>query len=145
MLEQSLAVSHLDKGREIARIATGVPLIPSKHRVELPGSRAKLRIRSNDPEFYFRPVDGREAHLSLLRLGVDGGKRNVESISTNIADVSSYKNLQVPLLAWDAARGVKRFTVEEKLEPGEYGIVESRPDGEVDLYLWDFGVEQDNY
>jgi hypothetical protein len=140
-LEQALAVSHLDKGHEIARIVTGVPLISSKHHIELPGSRAKLRIHGNDPEFYFRPVDGRDAHLSLLRLDVDGGKRNVESMSTNIADISSYKNHQVPLLAWDAARGVKRFTVEEKLEPGEYAIAENRTDGEVDLYLWDFGLD----
>ena len=140
-LEQVLAVSHLNKGREVARIMTGVPLIPSKHRIEIPGSRAKLRIRGSDPEFYFRPVDGRDAHLSLLRLDVDVDKRNVESMSTNIADISTYKNHQVSLLAWDAARGVKRFTVEEKLEPGEYAIAESRTDGEVDLYLWDFGVD----
>jgi hypothetical protein len=140
-LEQALAVSHLDKGRAIAKIVTGVPLISSKHSIDLPGSRAKLRIRSSDPEFYFRPVDGRDAHLSLLRLDVNGDKRNVESMNTNVADISTYKNHEVPLLAWEAARGVKRFTVDEKLEPGEYAITERRTDGEVDLYLWDFGVD----
>ena len=132
-LEQDLAVSRINKGREVARIATGVPLIPSKHIIELPGKSAKLRIHSGDPEFYFRPVDGRDAHLSLLRLDVNADKREVEKMSTNIANISSYKNQQISLLSWDAARGVTRLTVDEKLQPGEYAIVENRPDGEVDL------------
>jgi hypothetical protein len=140
-MEQDLAVSHLDKGRAVAKIVTGMPVINTKHRIDLPGKSAKLRIRGSEPEFYFRPVDGREAHLSLLRLDPSGNQRSVESMSTNIADISTYKNHQIPLLAWDAARGVKRFTVEQNLEPGEYAMVENRPDGEVDLYVWDFGVD----
>jgi len=141
VLEQDLAVSRIDKGRTVARIVTGVPVINSKHHIELPGKRAKLRIHGNEPEFYFRPVDGRDAHLSLLHLDVNGDKRDVETMTTNLADISTYKNRQISLLAWDAARGVKRFTVDQKLEPGEYAITENRPDGEVDLYLWDFGVD----
>jgi hypothetical protein len=140
-MEQDLAVSRVDKGRTVARIVTGVPVINNKHNIELPGKSAKLRIHDGDPEFYFRPVDGRDAHLSLLRLDVNGDKRNVETMSTNVADISTYKNHPISLLAWDAARGVKRFTVDQKLEPGEYAITENRPDGEVDLYLWDFGVD----
>ena len=62
-------------------------------------------------------------------------------MSTNIASISTYKNHEISLLSWDAARGVKRLTVDERLEPGEYAVVENKPDGEVDLYLWDFGVD----
>lgn len=140
-LQQDQAVSRMDKGREIARIATGVPLINTKHSVDLPGKRAKLRIRSTEPEFYFRPVDGREPHISLFRLDVNADKRVVETVSTNVADISTSKGHEISLLSWDAAKGLTRFTVEEKLEPGEYAISESRTDGEVDLYLWDFGVD----
>lgn len=140
-LQQSQAESHMDKGREVARIATGVPLINTKHRIDLPGKRAKLRINSTEPEFYFRPVDGRQPHISLLRLDVNGDKRAVESVSTNVADISTTKGHEISLLSWDAAQGLTRFTVEEKLEPGEYAISEGRTDGEVDLYLWDFGLD----
>jgi hypothetical protein len=140
-MEQDLAVSHLDKGRTIAKIVTGMPVINTKHRIDLPGKSAKLRIHGGEPEFYFRPIDGRVAHLSLLRLDPSGNQRSVESMSTNIAEISTYKSHQIELLAWDAATGVKRFTVEQTLEPGEYAIVENRPDGEVDLYVWDFGVD----
>jgi hypothetical protein len=140
-MEQDQAESHLNKGREVARVATGVPLINNKHSVELSGKHAKLRIRSSEPEFYFRPVDGRDPHISLLRLDVNGDKRAVETVSTNIADISKSKGHEISLLSWEAARGLTRFTVEQKLEPGEYAITESRPDGEVDLYIWDFGVD----
>lgn len=141
LLPQSQAESRMDKGREIARIATGVPLIPSKHYIDLPGKRAKLRLHSDEPEFYFRPVDGREPHISLLQLEILTDRRAVETMSTNIADISKFKNHEVTLLSWEAAPGLTRFTVEEKLEPGEYAITERRPDGEVDLYMWDFGVD----
>ena len=77
----------------------------------------------------------------MLRLEVTDGKRDVETMSTNIASISTYKNHEVSLLSWDAARGVKRLTVDERLEPGEYAVVENKPDGEVDLYVWDFGVD----
>jgi len=140
-LEQDLAVSRVDKARTAERVLTGMPLISNKHHIELPGKTAKLRIHGNEPEFYFRPADGRDGHLSLLRLEVLDGKRDVETMTTNIADISTYKNHQISLLSWDAARDVTRLTVDEKLEPGEYAIVENRPDGEVDLYLWDFGVD----
>lgn len=140
-MEQDLAVSRLSTGREVGRIVTGVPFISSKHFIELAGKRAKIRVHASDLEFYFRPVDGRDAHLSLLQLGANGDKREVETMSTNLGGITTYKNHEIRLLGLDAARGVKRFSVEEKLEPGEYALVETRPDGEVELYVWDFGVD----
>ena len=63
-------------------------------------------------------------------------------MSTNIAKSRPTRTSRFQCsLSWDAARGVTRLTVDEKLQPGEYAIVENRPDGEVDLYLWDFGVD----
>jgi hypothetical protein len=88
---QNLAVSHLDKGRTAERIISGVPLIPSKAHIEIPGKSAKLRLHSGDPEFYFRTADGREPSVTLLRVGVKGDKRELETMTTNIVGQSSYK------------------------------------------------------
>ena len=80
-LEQDLAVSRVDKARTAERVLTGVPLIPSKHHIELPGKTAKLRIHGSEPEFYFRPVDGRDAPSSFAAARGDrrqAGRRDHE-------------------------------------------------------------------
>ena len=40
-----------------------------------------------------------------------------------------------------AARGLYRLTLDQDLKPGEYALVEKTSEGDVDLYVWDFGVD----
>jgi hypothetical protein len=137
---QNLAGSRLDKGRTAERIITGVPLIPSKAHIEIPGKSAKLRLHSGDPEFYFRTADRREPSVTLLRADVKGDKRELETTSTDIVGQVSYKGNEQLLLLWEAASGLYRLTVEQDLQPGEYALVERTSEG-VELYVWDFGVD----
>jgi hypothetical protein len=132
---------HTEKGRAVAKIVTGIPLISSKQDVEIPGKQAKLRIHAGDAEFYFRTVDKREPHLTLLRTEVKGEKRAVEIISTNFAGQQTYKEREVSLLQWDSARGLYRFTVNQPLESGEYAIIETTPSEGQSMYVWTFGVD----
>lgn len=141
LMQQEKAETHIDKGRAVAKIVTGVPLISSKQDVEIPGKQAKLRIHTGDTEFYFRTADKREPHLTLLRAEVKGEKRALEIISTNIAGQQTYKDRQVSLLQWDAARGLYRFTVDQPLGPGEYAVIETTPSEGQSMYVWTFGVD----
>ncbi len=141
-LQQTLAVSHLNKSRTVERLATGVPLIPQKHNIEVPGKRANLRLSRNDLEFYFRTADGQPPDMELLRTVVQGDKRKVEAMSTNIVGINNYKGSEVKIQIWDAAQGLYRFTVEEALNPGEYALVQNDAEGNVSLYVWDFGVDE---
>jgi hypothetical protein len=140
-MEQEKSQTVLDKQRAFTRIITGVPLIPAKQHVEIPGKRAKIRINSSEPEFYFRTADKREPRITLLRAEVLGDKRTLETITTNVAGQQTYKNTEAPLLQWDAARGLYRFTVEQTLEPGEYAFVETTEQEGQSTYVWTFGVE----
>jgi hypothetical protein len=140
-MEQNEAVSHLDKGRVAERIVTGVPLIPMKAHIEIPGKHAKIRLHSSDPEFYFRTADGRDPAVSLIRItAVKGDKRELETSTTNIVGQTNYKGDEMPLLVWDAAQSLYRLTVEKQLEAGEYALVERGPEG-LAMYVWDFGVD----
>jgi hypothetical protein len=140
-MQQETAETHTEKGRAIAKIVTGMPLISGKQDVEIPGKQAKLRIHTGDAEFYFRTADKREPHLTLLRATVKGEKRAVEVITTNIAGQQSFKHQEVSLLQWDAARGLYRYTVDHPLEAGEYAIIETTQAEGQSMFLWTFGVD----
>ena len=83
-MKQSQASPTLSKGREAERILTGVPIIPSKQTLEIPGAHAALRISTAEPEFFMRPADEREPRFRLLRAQVKGGQRVLENISIHI-------------------------------------------------------------
>lgn len=140
-MQQEKAETHIEKGRAVAKIVTGMPLISGKQDVEIPGKEAKLRIHTGDAEFYFRTADQREPHLTLVRATVKGEKRAVEVITTNIAGQQSFKHQEVSLLQWDAAQGLYRYTVDRPLEAGEYAIIETTPAEGQSMYLWTFGVD----
>jgi hypothetical protein len=72
---------------------------------------------------------------------VKGEKRAVEVITTNIAGQQKYKDTEVSLLQWDAARGLYRYTVDRPLESGEYAIIETTTTEGQSMYLWTFGVD----
>jgi len=140
-MQQEKAEVHTDKGRAVAKIVTGIPLISSKQDMEILGKQAKLRIHTGDAEFYFRTADQREPHLTLVQATVKGEKRALEAITTNIAGQQKFKNREVSLLQWDAARGLYRFTVEQALDPGEYAIIETTTAEGQSIYVWTFGVD----
>lgn len=140
-MQQEKAEVHTDKGRAVAKIVTGIPLISSKQDMEILGKQAKLRIHTGDAEFYFRTADQREPHLTLVQATVKGEKRALEAITTNIAGQQKFKNREVSLLQWDAARGLYRFTVERALDPGEYAIIETTTAEGQSIYVWTFGVD----
>ena len=139
-MQQDHAEAHFDKARTFERIATGMPLIKSKQNVDIPGKNANIRMQSADPEFYFRTADQRDPQMSLLRVEVSGDKRSLETITTDMVGQSTYKNHEYAIQEWDAAHGLYRFTMEQTLEPGEYALIETTPEGH-DLYVWDFGVD----
>lgn len=140
-MQQETAETHTEKGRAVAKIVTGMPLISGKQDVEIPGKQAKLRIHTGDAEFYFRTADKREPHLTLLRATIKGEKRAVEVITTNIVGQQSFKHQEVSLLQWDAARGLYRYTVDRPLESGEYAIIETTQSEGQSMFLWTFGVD----
>ena len=142
-VKQEEATLHLEKGRTFERIVTGVP-ISAKQDMELPGKQAKLRLHSGDLEFYFRTADERDPRLILVRAQIKDGKRELEVVSTNIAGQQKYKDQEVSLLKWDAARGLFRFTLDHPLEAGEYAAIETiettTSEGQS-VYVWTFGID----
>lgn len=139
-MKQSNADVKISAGREVEKIMTGVPFIPGKKTMEIPGERAALRLKTAEPEFFMRPSDEREPRFHLLRAQVKGGHRVLDNISVRFTGEEKHKANDIAIQTWTPARGVFRYTVEQRLEPGEYAFIEMTDEG-ASGYVWDFGID----
>jgi hypothetical protein len=92
-------------------------------------------------EFYMRTADGHEPNLELIRAKVHGGKRSLENLDQLFGQKQATGRVILPMLRWEIAKGVYRFTVYHSLDPGEYAVAEALESGGTNVYLWDFGVD----
>jgi len=127
--------------QRLKQVLVPIPIVPSRHTVSLDGERAKFRMRSTSVEFYMRTADAQEPSLDLVRAKVHGGKRSIENLDQLFGEKEATGRILVPLLRWEIARGVYRFTIEQALDPGEYAVVQAVESGGTNVYLWDFGVD----
>jgi hypothetical protein len=139
-MKQSNADVKVSAGREVEKIMTGVPFIPGKKTMEIPGERSAMRIKTAEPEFFMRPGDGREPRFHLLRAQIKGGHRVLDNISVRFTGEEKHKENDIAMQTWTPARGVFRYTVEQRLEPGEYAFIEMTNEGPSG-YVWDFGID----
>jgi len=140
-LTQVGAESKVDKGRLLTKIFVPIPIIPGRHRVELAGKQAILRLTNSNPEFYIRTDDKREPEVELIKVKVKGNKREVEVLETWFTGENREKRQTVSVQRWPVARGVFRLTMSQSLEPGEYVLAEILPGEGMNLYVWDFGLD----
>jgi hypothetical protein len=145
-----------DKKTVLKQVFSPIPIIPSKHNIELDGPRAKVRLMSAVPEFYLRepPPDpnddstvlrsgrrnGSGPDVALVRAKVKGHKRLLESIKSMFGQEISENVNEIAIQRWEVAPDVYRFTLSAPLPPGEYALAEILQDG-LNLYVWDFGVD----
>ena len=139
-MKQSEAVVKTSTGREVEKIMSGVSLIPGKKTMEIPGERAAMRLTTAEPEFFMRPADAREPRFRLLRTQVKGGHRLIDSISVRFTGDEKHNTTDIEIQSWTPASGVFRYTVDQRLEPGEYAFVEMTADG-INGFVWDFGID----
>ncbi len=155
-LEQAGSQVRTDKKQFLKQVLSPIPIIPSKRNVEIPGSRAKVRVTNAQVEFYLReapPDPDRTSpivkssrpgesgpEVELVRATVKGNKRQLESIKNLFGQQVEENRKTISMERWEVAPTVFRFTVSEPLPPGEYALAEILPDG-MNLYVWDFGVD----
>ncbi|HSZ19533.1 MAG TPA: hypothetical protein VK770_07070 [Candidatus Acidoferrum sp.] len=139
-MKQSTAEVKTSTGREVEKIMTGVSMIPSKKTMDIPGERAALRLATAEPEFFMRPADSREPRFRLLRAQVKGGRRIIDNISIHFTGQEKHNATEIEIQTWTRATGVFRYTVDQRLEPGEYAFVETTDEG-TSGYVWDFGID----
>lgn len=145
-----------DKKTLLKQILSPIPIVPGKLNVEIPGAKAKTRIRTSGPEFYLReapPDPDRDSsvykssrpgesgpEVELVRATVKGNRRQLESIRSMFGQEIGTERKSIAIQRWEVAATVYRFTLGEPLPPGEYALAEILPDG-MNFFVWDFGVD----
>jgi hypothetical protein len=127
--------------QRVKQVLVPIPIVPTRHTVALDGERAKFRMQSTAVEFYMRTADGHEPNLELIRAKVHGGKRSLENLDQLFGQKQATGRIILPMLRWEIAKGVYRFTVYHSLDSGEYAVAEAVESGGTNVYLWDFGVD----
>jgi hypothetical protein len=132
------------KKREVEKVLSPVPIVPSRHAVLIDGARSKVRIKTGQPEFYMRTKQEGDPDLQLVPAKPHGDSRQI----ANIDELFRMQDAAIkPLLTqrWEVAKGVYRFTLGQTLTPGEYALIEVIPGKteleQVSVYVWDFGVD----
>jgi hypothetical protein len=157
VLDQASSEAKTDRKRAIERVLSPVPLVPGKKDLVLAGTRAVVRLRTSNPEFYLREAPPDQDRISpiqkssrpgengpdvlLIQTKVRRNSRLIESVSSLFDVVTSHNVKSISLQRWEVAGNVYRFTLGETLPPGEYVLAEMLPNG-LNIYVWDFGVDE---
>ena len=127
-----------NKGRNILKVLSPIPLIPGKSTVELDGVASTMRISDNRPEFYFRLSDIQA--LAIIKLTPKKGFRLVENVTIMpVTDEMMEDRQIIPTFKKSTGESLFKIWPEKDLEPGEYALIQYE-EGKVNLQVWDFAI-----
>jgi len=166
-LEQNGGNVNAHRGKNILRSVI-IP-IPSGQResVELEGERSNVHFHSPQPIFYIKEETSPSQELPnedsfamkgtkkeptqqemlqsrfrIVRLTAKSGKRTVAELKVSLKGKMSQQQTFTESHAQAMDKGWVKLWPEKPLEPGEYAIVEMLGAKEMNLYVWDFGIEK---
>jgi hypothetical protein len=145
-LVQSGGEINKHTGKNILR-ATINPIASSKQSIELKGLHARVQSHTGYPEIYLDIDSDTQAqkldlsdHFRIVRAEIKKDTRVIGNLKVsmigNVSQEGSYVKAQAEKLAGDWIK-IKPVT---PLAPGEYAVVEMLTPKEMNLYVWDFGV-----
>ena len=150
-LVQSGGEVKKDMGKNVLRAAIN-PLASMKQSVELPGTRARAQSHQTRPEIFVDveadtdsssgPPPDTAHRFRLVRLQRKKDSRVVGNlkITTMTGKVSQQENF-IETIAEPFSGDWVKVTPTKNLEPGEYALAEMLGDKQMNLYVWDFGVD----
>ncbi len=140
--------SELNKntGKSVLR-ATINPIASSKQPFELKGEHAKIQSHVPRPTIYIDIDEGPQNDTAiadrfrLVRTEIKKDTRVVASLKVTFTGKVSEQNIGVPATVEKTGTGEWiKVTPTQDLAPGEYAVVEMLGPQEMNLYVWDFGV-----
>jgi hypothetical protein len=123
------------------------PIGSSKHSFELKGPHARIQSHVASPTIY---MDIDQAALNdiplserfrIVRAEAKNDGRIIGNLKVTFSGKTSQEGNFIPTLVEKIGTGEWfKVTPERELPPGEYAVVEMLSTEEINLYVWDFGV-----
>ena len=134
-----------NKKRNVLRAAIN-PVGGSKQAFELKGPHAQIQAHSGKPTLYVDIDEGASDvapgdRFRIVRAEVKNGVRVVGNLKVSFTGKTSQEANVVPATVEKIGKGQwLKVTPQRELASGEYALVEMLGPQEMNLYVWDFGV-----
>jgi hypothetical protein len=161
-LSQNGGEINQERGRNVLRAALN-PFAGSKQSIELKSARAQVQVHVSQPVIYLNvepaeaPASGSAessgaeatAHAApalanryrIARLSRKKDSRVIGNLKVAFTGKLSQQQELVPSTAELFSPPWVKLTPLAPLQPGEYAVVEMLGEREINLYVWDFGVD----
>jgi hypothetical protein len=130
---------HTDKGRAVLKKLSPIPVISGKATLEIQGAHSLNVFSDPEQEFYLQLSE--LERFGIARLTTKGAVRIVEKVTTvPVVNEIVEEPTMVDILKKELASGLYKIWPKEKLEPGEYAVVEYTED-KLNIQVWDFAIK----
>ena len=131
---------HNDKGRNVWKALSPVPLVPGKAELEISGERSSEVVKDNRPEFFIQ-LSSFES-FGIFKLAPQKGVRIVEHLTIEpvVKEVAEKRDLVQVFTKQLSDNGLYKIWPQEPLEAGEYAVIEYT-EGKLNHQIWDFRIE----
>ena len=135
-LKQAESKAVTNKGRNVLKILTPIPLVTGRATVELDGERSANLVAAPEPEFYFRLAYNER--FAIFRLAPKKNARVVQKWHIiPVTNETVEEQEEVPALRQQLEEDLYKIWPKEPLKPGEYAVVEYTV-GQRNIQIWDF-------
>jgi hypothetical protein len=130
---------HTNKGRAILKKLAPVPVVTGKATLEIAGAHSLNVFSDPEQEFYLQLSE--PERFGIAKLTVKGAVRIVENVTTMpVVNEIVEEPTMVDILKKELDGGLYKIWPKEKLEPGEYALVEYT-EGKLNMQIWDFAIK----
>jgi len=140
-------------GKNILRAALNPLALSSKQTIEIQGAHAAIQAHQFQPAIYVNVEASNDSsvsadsgsqgdHYRFVRLEGKKDSRVVGNLNVAIYGKVNQKENWIPVINSPVGSWIK-VTPTDALQPGEYALVEMLDKKQINIYVWDFGVNPD--
>ena len=130
---------HTNKGRAVLKRLAPVPVVSGKATLEIQGAHSLNVFTDPEQEFYIQLSE--PERFGIAKLTTKGAVRIVENVTTMpVVNEIVEEPTMVEILKNELDSGLYKIWAKEKLEPGEYAVVEYT-ENKMNIQVWDFAIK----